>query len=112
MEFADRMKNVGEGFDCVFIFEALHHAFDWRETLAAAHKCLKPGGWFLLAKEPMFLHTFVSYRVAKLSNTHEIGMSRRALIRRLRDVGFARVDDLGPKILNFKRGISLIAQKA
>jgi 2-polyprenyl-3-methyl-5-hydroxy-6-metoxy-1,4-benzoquinol methylase len=112
MEFADRLKCLGDGFDCVFMFEALHHAFDWRETLSAVHKCLKPGGWFLLANEPRHLHTFISYRVAKLSNTHEIGMSKRALTRHLKKIGFTRVDPLGPKFFDPLGGICIMAQKA
>jgi 2-polyprenyl-3-methyl-5-hydroxy-6-metoxy-1,4-benzoquinol methylase len=78
-------------YDAVFVFEALHHAFDWRKTLQSSFECLRPGGWLLICNEPNLLHTFVSYRVAKLSNTHEIGFSRRALTRHLTKVGFARV---------------------
>lgn len=62
-------------FDVVFVFEALHHAFDWRESIRAASRALRPGGWLVLANEPNLIHTFVSYRVGRLTNTHEIGMS-------------------------------------
>src|SRR5213078_1622874 len=64
-------------FDVVLVFEALHHAFDWRPAIKASHDCLKQGGWLVLANEPNLLHTFISYRAARLSNTHEIGMSRQ-----------------------------------
>jgi SAM-dependent methyltransferase len=111
MESADKIKLLGNGFDCVFCFEALHHVFDWREALESAYKCLKPGGWFLIANEPKFLHTFVSYRVAKLSNTHEVGMSRSAIAKHLKTVGFSRVDLLGPKWYRPRDGICIIAQK-
>lgn len=111
METIDRIKTLREGFDCVIIFEALHHAFDWRETLASTYKVVKPGGWFLIANEPKPLHTFISYRVAKLSNTHEVGMSRRAIAQHLKKVGFARVDLLKLKFYDLRTGIWIIAQK-
>jgi ubiquinone/menaquinone biosynthesis C-methylase UbiE len=42
-------------FDAVFVYEALHHAYDWRKACAEAYRCLKPGGWFLLCNEPNLL---------------------------------------------------------
>jgi 2-polyprenyl-3-methyl-5-hydroxy-6-metoxy-1,4-benzoquinol methylase len=75
MESVDEsVRDVGP-FDVVFVFEALHHAFDWRRSIHAAARALKPGGWLVLANEPNLIHTFVSYRVGRLTNTHEIGMS-------------------------------------
>jgi 2-polyprenyl-3-methyl-5-hydroxy-6-metoxy-1,4-benzoquinol methylase len=74
-------------YDCVFMFEALHHAFDWRKSLDSAFRCLKPGGTMLVCCEPNLVHTFSSYRVAKLSNTHEIGFSRGELMRHFRQHG-------------------------
>lgn len=76
--------------DVVFVFEALHHAYDWRKTFSSVFNSLKPGGWFLICREPNLLHTFISYRVAKLSNTHEIGMSRTEILKTLDQVGFQR----------------------
>ena len=78
-------------FDVAFTLQALHHAFAWREAIDAAYRCLAPGGWLLVCDEPNWLHTFVSYRVARLSNTHEIGFTRRALRSQLRTAGFGRV---------------------
>lgn len=78
----------GAVFDAVFVFEALHHAFDWRAAVKAAHSCLRNGGWMVLANEPNLLHTFISYRVARLSNTHEIGLSRKRLLNEMRRCGF------------------------
>jgi 2-polyprenyl-3-methyl-5-hydroxy-6-metoxy-1,4-benzoquinol methylase len=110
MESVD--QNVGgELFDGVFVFEALHHAFDWRATLGASHKCLNPGGWFILAKEPNVLHTFVSYRAAKLSNTHEIGMSQRELVSELRRRGFREVVVVRPRINNLLSAHWIAARK-
>lgn len=85
-------------YDAVFVYEALHHAFDWGKALDSSFQCLKPGGWFLLASEPNRIHTAVSYRVARLSNTHEIGFARGALLRRLRAAGFGEVRVLRNRI--------------
>ncbi|NEZ66551.1 class I SAM-dependent methyltransferase [Leptolyngbyaceae cyanobacterium CCMR0082] len=76
--------------DAIFVFEALHHAYDWRKTFSAVYNSLKSGGWFLICREPNVLHTFISYRVARLSNTHEIGMSRAEILGTLRDLGFQK----------------------
>jgi 2-polyprenyl-3-methyl-5-hydroxy-6-metoxy-1,4-benzoquinol methylase len=78
-------------FDVVFVYEALHHAFSWKETFRAVHKCLRPGGWFLICNEPNRIHTLVSYRVARLSNTHEIGLSRSQMRKELGNIGFSKV---------------------
>jgi len=78
-------------YDVVFVFEALHHAFDWRQAIESGYKCLRPGGWLLICGEPNVLHTCISYRVAKLSNTHEIGFSRGELTRHLSKVGLSRI---------------------
>jgi 2-polyprenyl-3-methyl-5-hydroxy-6-metoxy-1,4-benzoquinol methylase len=77
-------------YDAVYVFEALHHAFSWREAMASAYECLKPGGWLLIFDEPNILHTFISYRVARLSNTHEIGFRRSELLKVARSTGFRR----------------------
>ena len=82
-------------FDAVYVHEALHHAHDWRKATRAFHECLRPGGWCFLLNEPNLIHTFVSYRVGRLSNTHEIGINPSALKRHLREVGFGRVKVLG-----------------
>jgi SAM-dependent methyltransferase len=78
-------------YDAAFLFEALHHAFDWRRTVQSSFDCLRPGGWLLICNEPNVLHTFISYRSAKLVNTHEIGFSRGELMRHLSKTGFAPV---------------------
>lgn len=80
-----------ELFDAVFVFEALHHAYDWRQTIVSSYKCLKPGGWLIICNEPNVVHTYVSYRVAKLSNTHEIGFKRSELISHLKVTDFGKV---------------------
>jgi 2-polyprenyl-3-methyl-5-hydroxy-6-metoxy-1,4-benzoquinol methylase len=91
MESVDEAVSDLAPFEAVYVFEALHHAFAWREAIDAAYRCLAPGGWLLLCNEPNRLHTFVSYRVARLSNTHEIGFSRAELREQLRAAGFRRL---------------------
>lgn len=77
--------------DAVFVFEALHHAYNWKKAISASYDCLKQGGWLVIANEPNILHTYISYRVAKLSNTHEIGFSRKELVEHLKLVGFVNI---------------------
>jgi cyclopropane fatty-acyl-phospholipid synthase-like methyltransferase len=98
-------------FDAVIVYEALHHAFDWRAALRASHACLKPGGWLLICKEPNLLHTFISYRVAKLTNTHEIGFSKNELIAELRQAGFRNIKSKGKKLHWWFSPHWLLAQK-
>lgn len=98
-------------FDGVFVYEALHHAFDWHAALRASHTCLKPGGWLLICNEPNVLHTCVAYRVAKLSNTHEIGFRRGELVAALRATGFQNIISAGPKPHLWFRPHWLLAQR-
>lgn len=84
-----------EPFDVVFVYEALHHAFSWQSTFHSVYECLAPGGWFVICNEPNLAHTFVSYRVAKLSNTHEIGLSKRKMLKELRRTGFRQTRNFG-----------------
>jgi SAM-dependent methyltransferase len=53
METVDQLLNENERFDVVYIFEALHHAYDWRSSVRSALACLKPGGWLLVRTSPM-----------------------------------------------------------
>jgi 2-polyprenyl-3-methyl-5-hydroxy-6-metoxy-1,4-benzoquinol methylase len=107
---ADQVKEQSP-FDAVFVFEALHHAFDWRESIDSCFSCLRKGGWFLLCNEPNFLHTAISYRVARLTTTHEVGFRKSELIRQLRKTGFQKVISLGKKPHLLFRPHWLLAQK-
>jgi SAM-dependent methyltransferase len=78
-------------FDVIYAYEALHHVFDWRKSLESAARCLKPGGWLFLFNEPNRLHTFVSYRIARLVNTHEIGFKIGEVKQHLRALGFTDI---------------------
>ena len=98
-------------FDAVFVYEALHHAFDWRAAVRSSYACLKPGGWLLICNEPNVLHTCVSYRVAKLSNTHEIGFRKSELVAELRKTGFGKIISTGAKLHCWFRPHWLLAQK-
>jgi cyclopropane fatty-acyl-phospholipid synthase-like methyltransferase len=97
------MESVSEAvgprnyYDGVYVYEALHHAFDWRQAVESAYACLKPGGWMMICNEPNVMHTFISYRIARLSNTHEIGFSKSELICHLMNTGFEEVHYLGRK---------------
>jgi 2-polyprenyl-3-methyl-5-hydroxy-6-metoxy-1,4-benzoquinol methylase len=94
MEDVDQHVKEHAPFDGVFVFEALHHAYDWGQTIRAAHKCLCSGGRLFILSEPNIAHIFISHRVAKITNTHEVGFSRRALCRTLRETGFDEIQVL------------------
>ncbi len=111
METVDQIPGSLEAFDCAYVYEALHHAYDWRKTVRATAKTLKPGGWLLLASEPNRLHTFVSYRVARLSKTHEIGFSRSQLVRELQMAGFCQIKVTQPKLNDWITPFWIMARK-
>jgi protein-L-isoaspartate O-methyltransferase len=98
-------------FDAVFVHEALHHAFDWKAAVSSAYSSLRPGGWLLICSEPNVLHTMMSYRVAKLSHTHEVGFSRGELVRHLRQTGFQRVLSRGRRLHWLVHPHWLVAQR-
>ena len=98
-------------YDAVLVFEALHHAFDWRQAIQSSFGCLRPGGWLLICNEPNWLHTFISYRTAKLVNTHEIGFSRRALTKHLGKAGFTKIRNMSTPFHFWIKGHWIAAQK-
>lgn len=100
-----------ESFDAVFVYEALHHAFDWKLSIQSAYKCLKKGGFFFLFNEPNLMQIFVSYRVARLSNTHEIGFRPSRLKDHLKTTGFTEVHYVKNKCHLYTRPVSLVARK-
>ncbi|MDB6025505.1 MAG: hypothetical protein JWM68_1728 [Verrucomicrobiales bacterium] len=83
-------------FDAVFCFEALHHAFDWRESLDSATRCLKPGGWLLLCSEPPPLHTYVCYRSSIILKTHEIGFKPNEIRQHLKKLNYDQIQIARP----------------
>lgn len=98
-------------FDAVFVYEAMHHAFDWKETLRTAHACLKPGGWLFLFNEPNVIHTFSSYRVARLTKCHEIGFWPGEVKRYLREIKFSNIDYVHARYHFYIRSFSMAAQR-
>ncbi|MBD2260796.1 class I SAM-dependent methyltransferase [Pseudanabaena sp. FACHB-2040] len=98
-------------FDGVFVYEALHHAYSWQETIQACFRCLKPGGWLLICAEPNLMHTVISYRVSILTKTHEIGFNRRMLIAYLKKTGFSKHKILKNQFAFGVKSIWLAAQK-
>lgn len=94
MEEVDNHVAEYAPFDGVYVFEALHHAHDWEKTIRSAHNCLRDGGWIFILSEPNVAHIFISHRVAKITNTHEVGFSRHGLTRALRESGFTKVQVL------------------
>jgi len=91
MEEVDHHVAEYAPFDGVYVFQALHHAHDWVQTIRAAHNCLRDGGWIFILSEPNVAHIFISHRVAKITNTHEVGFSRHGLARALRETGFKEI---------------------
>jgi len=53
----------------------------------------------------------VSYRVARLTNTHEIGMSRGELVAEMRRAGFQEVRPLRPRFDDRIRSHWIVARK-
>jgi 2-polyprenyl-3-methyl-5-hydroxy-6-metoxy-1,4-benzoquinol methylase len=100
------------GFDGVFVHEALHHAYDWGAALRSVFTVLNPGGWLVIASEPNVLHTFTSYRVARLSNTHEIGFSGSELKSELRASGFGEIRSYTPRLHFWVRPHWIAARRA
>ena len=77
-------------FDAAFVYEALHHAYDWRIACEQVYKSLKPGGWFLLCNEPNMMHTIIAYRHSVMAHSPEIGFNKRKLFRALEEIGFKK----------------------
>lgn len=111
MEYVDQTVADLEPFDAIYVHEALHHAHDWKKAIESFTQCLKPGGWCFILNEPNLIHTFVSYRVARLSNTHEIGIGPAVLRKCLRDNGFTELLVFKNKIHWFVRPTWLAAKK-
>ncbi len=111
MEEVDAIPGCLNAFDAAYVYEALHHAFDWRKALQATARTLKSGGWLLIANEPNRLHAWISYRVAKLAKTHEIGFSKTELLHELKAIGFSDVRVLAPRIDNWVAVHWILARK-
>jgi 2-polyprenyl-3-methyl-5-hydroxy-6-metoxy-1,4-benzoquinol methylase len=112
MESVHSVVTDGEDkFDAAFVYEALHHAHDWQATFSSVFQCLKQNGSFIIMNEPNVAHTLISYRVACLSNTHEIGMNPHHMIRCLKRVGFKDVRITKNRFHFYCLPISIVAIK-
>lgn len=111
MESLSETASHRNQYEAAFFFEALHHAFDWRRAIQSTYDCIRPGGWILICNEPNVLHTFISYRFAKLVNTHEIGFSRGELMRHLSQTGFTPVKYLSTPLHFWTKKHWIAAQK-
>jgi SAM-dependent methyltransferase len=98
-------------FDAVFVYEALHHAYDWQKACEQAYKALKPGGWFLMCNEPNVLHTLISYRYSQMSLSPEIGFSKREVARVLKECGFGKPVVLAKRFGFFVRAFWIAVQR-
>ncbi|MCF7817783.1 MAG: sugar nucleotide-binding protein [Kiritimatiellales bacterium] len=111
MEYIHQTVSDLEPFDAIYVHEALHHAHDWKKSIKSFSKCLRPGGWCFILNEPNLIHTFSSYRVARLSNTHEIGISPVALKKQLNECGFDEIRIFKNRIHWFMQPILIAARK-
>ena len=111
MEYIQEKTSDLAPFDAVYVHEALHHAHDWQKAIQEFYKCLRPGGWCFLFNEPNIIHTFTSYRVAKLSNTHEIGINPKILKQQLKEAGFSNIKILRNRNHYYIKPIWIAAQK-
>jgi ubiquinone/menaquinone biosynthesis C-methylase UbiE len=98
-------------FNVVYVYEALHHAYDWRKAIKSFYEVLAPNGWCFIFNEPNIMHTFKSYRVGRLLNTHEIGMSSSQIRGALKQAGFTRIQILKNRLHWWTRPIWIAAQK-
>ena len=97
-------------FDCAFVYEALHHAFSWEDSIKSVSKCLTNQGWLIICNEPNWFHTIRSYRGALLSNTHEIGFRKSTVTRCLRENGFHRIKVVRGKVGFYVKPFWIAAQ--
>lgn len=111
MEYVHEKVRDLPPFDVVYVYAALHHAYDWRKAIQSFYEALAVGGWCFILNEPNVMHTLVSYRLGRLSNTHEIGMSSSQIRRHLKQVGFTKIKLLKNRLHWWCRPIWIAAQK-
>ena len=92
MEDVDRHVDLARPYDAVFCFEALHHVYDWRESIRSMTKCVRPGGYLMICNEPPGLHTYLAYRSSKILKTHEIGFNVREVFKYVKELGYTDIE--------------------
>jgi 2-polyprenyl-3-methyl-5-hydroxy-6-metoxy-1,4-benzoquinol methylase len=83
-------------YDAAFCYEALHHVFDWRESLESIDKCLAPGGFLFLFAEPSFLHTYLCYRSSTVWKMKEIGLRKSELRAQFKKMKYRNIRVMRP----------------
>ncbi len=80
--------DMGETYDAVLVFDALHHSSRQGEVVRRISEHLKPGGWVLFG-EPSWLHSISSHarRTSKELGWIERGISVRKLKADCRSAG-------------------------
>lgn len=73
--------DLGQTFDAVLVFDALHHSLRPREVVARIAAHLAPGGWVLFG-EPSWLHTISPH--ARRTSKNEGWIERGVRVRTLR----------------------------
>jgi 2-polyprenyl-3-methyl-5-hydroxy-6-metoxy-1,4-benzoquinol methylase len=111
MERLDQKLTKDIKYDFVFVYEALHHAFSWKETIQSVYNVLKDDGWFFICNEPNLIHTYVAYRATKQIKIHEIGLSRKQILKHMKKCKFRNIRVTKNKINNFISPHWILAQK-
>ncbi|CAN5168234.1 hypothetical protein BH23VER1_BH23VER1_25070 [soil metagenome] len=111
MEELAECPALPEVTDGIIVYEAMHHAYDWKRFVEAASEILRPGGWLFIMNEPNLTHTAVSYRVAKLAGTHEIGFRPGEVMSQLKACGFGEVRSFFPRWHSFVAPLWIAARK-
>jgi SAM-dependent methyltransferase len=85
--------DLGDGFDSVLIFDALHHCQDETRVLQHCHAALRPGGSILLV-EPDWFHEYgrSARHDRQVYGTTERGMGWLRMSRALRKAGFVEAE--------------------
>lgn len=88
---------LGDQFDAVVIFDAMHHCERFDKVIEVAFQHLRPGGEFIFV-EPNVFHRFSPHARKEVEEhgTTELGFTRRQLTRTLKAAGFQRVEQYYP----------------
>lgn len=96
---------LGQTYDAVLIFDALHHTVRQGEVIRRVAKHVKPGGWVLFV-EPTWLHALSpgARKVSKDSGWIERGIFLRTLKRDCREAGLSEFRRFYEGTSPFNRG--------
>lgn len=99
--------DYSDEFDCVIIFNALHHCVDESSVLKGACRALKPGGQ-LIIREPTWLHKFSpgAREVTRDAGHLEKGYFRISLSRTVKNQGFTKIRHYYEPGIIYDSGIS------